>query len=230
MAGATNRQLKTAGIPKAAMAQIRVHAGGRLTLKSALDVAARHSIAVPDTAHAFMAARDLKARKVALQAAGARRVANVTRAIGDASKVALAARKEAARQKSVSQPVDAAKSRGKSGVVKNGETTEYGSASVTKRVLRSTVAARDGAGTKIGKRQFSSTQYIVKHEGKIVDVMTDHKAAVALAKARGASDAEQRARAVDIAAERAAREGKKNASDGRRVAAWRKKSTGKRIL
>lgn len=72
MAGATNRQLKTAGIPKAAMAQIRVHAGGRLSLKLALDVAERHGIAIPDRAHAFMAARDLKERKVALQAAGAR--------------------------------------------------------------------------------------------------------------------------------------------------------------
>ena len=114
MAGATNRQLKTAGIPKASQAQIRVHAGGRLTLKSALDVAAKHGIAVPDKAHAFMAARDLKDRKVALQAASARRGANVTRAIGDASKAALAARKEAARKKSVSRPLDAAKGRGKS--------------------------------------------------------------------------------------------------------------------
>lgn len=119
MAGATNRQLKTAGIPKAAMTQIRVHAGGHLTLKSALDVAARHGIAIPDKAHAFMAARDLKDRKVALQAASARRGTNVTRAIGDASKVALAARKEAARQKSVSRPVDAAKGRGKSGAMGN---------------------------------------------------------------------------------------------------------------
>lgn len=192
MAGATNRQLKTAGIPKAAMAQIRVHAGGHLSLKSALDVAARHGIAIPDKAHEFMAARDLKDRKVALQAASARRGANVARAIGDASKVALAARKEAARQKSVSRPVDATKGRGKSGGVKNGETVEYGNASVTKQVLRSTVATRDGSGTKIGKRQYSSTQYIVKHDGKIVDMMTDHKAAVALAKARGASDAEER--------------------------------------
>jgi len=97
-------------------------------------------------------------------------------------------------------------------------------------VLRSTVATRDGSGTKIGKRQYSSTQYIVKHDGKIVDMMTDHKAAVALAKARGASDAEKRTRAVDIAAERAAREGKKRKAEGRRVAAWRKRSTGKRVL
>ena len=185
MAGATNRQLKTAGIPKASMAQIRVHARGRLSLNLALDVAKRHGIAIPDKAHAFMAARDLKDRKAALQAAGARRGAYVARAIGDASKVALAARKEAAREKSVSRPVDAAKGRGKNGGVKNGETVEYGNASVTKQVLRSTVAQRDGAGTKIGKRQFSSTQYIVKHEGKIVNVVSDHKAAVSLAKSRG---------------------------------------------
>ena len=44
------------------------------------------------------------------------------------------------------------------------------------------------------------------------------------------TEAERHARVVDIAAERAAREGKKNKTEGRRVAAWRKKSTGKRIL
>lgn len=44
------------------------------------------------------------------------------------------------------------------------------------------------------------------------------------------TEAERHARAVDIAAERAAREGNKNRTVGRRVAAWRKKSTGNRIL
>lgn len=53
MAGATNRQFKTAGIPRAAVDKIRVKAGGRLTLKGALGVATQHGIPVPEKAHAF---------------------------------------------------------------------------------------------------------------------------------------------------------------------------------
>lgn len=221
MAGATNRQLKTAGIPKAAMAQIRVHAGGRLSLKSALDVAAKHGIAIPDKAHAFMAARDLKDRKAALQAASARRGANVTRAIGDAPKVA--------RQKSVSRPVDATKGRGKSVAMKNGETKTVNGAEIKKLVVRSSVA-ESGFGFSRGRRHFSLTSYIVKRDGREVGIARSEREAVALANKHVASEAERHARAVDIAAERAAREGKKNKADGRRVAAWRKKSTGKRVL
>ncbi len=229
MAGATNRQLKTAGIPKAAMTQIRVHAGGRLSLKSALDVAERHGIAIPDKAHAFMAARAAEGRKAALREASARRGANVARAIGDASKAALAARKEAARKKSVSRPVVAPKGRGKSGAMKNGETKTVNGAEIKKLVVRSSVA-ESGFGFSRGRRHFSLTSYIVKRDGREVGIARSEREAVALANKHVASEAERHARAVDIAAERAAREGKKNKADGRRVAAWRKKSTGKRVL
>ncbi len=210
MAGATNRQLKTAGIPKAAMAQIRVHAGGHLTLKSALDVAAKHGIAIPDKAHAFMAARDLKARKVALQAAGARRSANVTRAISDAAKVALAARKEAARQKSVSRPVDAAMGRDKDGAM----------GKIAKHDYTMTVVGRQVRvfGTPLGVHpKYGSVSRQLEWKAVVGDVIIDghttKRAAVAAATKHILStrtEAERRALAVDIEATRRAAEGRKN--------------------
>ena len=197
MAGATNRQLKTAGIPKAAMAQIRVHAGGRVSQKLALDVDERYGIAIPDRAHAFMAARDLKERKVALQAAGARgadaSLANRVAAPNAAAvnkpltwdKIATgyalnngaarlekngkkwtlvtkdgerhemprkasfdhAERKltELARQKSVSQPVDAAKGRGKSGAMGNAEEKANSAETRAQAAHDRAVAKRDAA-------------------------------------------------------------------------------------
>lgn len=95
MAGATNRAFKAAGIPKKAQAQIRVHAGGRLTLKAAVDVAAKHGIPLPDKVHARMAARAAEGRKAALREASARRGANVARALGDAAKIAMQRRRAA---------------------------------------------------------------------------------------------------------------------------------------
>ena len=145
----------------------------------------------------------------------------MTRAIGDAPKVA--------RQKSVSRPVDATKGRGKSVAMKNGETKTVNGAEIKKLVVRASVA-ESGFGFSRGRRHFSLTSYIVKRDGREVGIARSEREAVALANKHVASEAERHARAVDIAAERAAREGKKNKADGRRVAAWREESTGKRGL
>lgn len=72
MAGATNRAMKAAGIPKATQKVIRVNSGGAHTLKSAIAVAAAHGAEVPDRVHAHIAARDGKAAtKTAKSAASA---------------------------------------------------------------------------------------------------------------------------------------------------------------
>jgi hypothetical protein len=100
MAGATNRALKAAGVPKATIKTIRVKAGGRLSLKSALGVAAEHGL---DTgkAHEHLARRDAKeaaspkavaARKAAMLAERQKRVAG---SLGGAARGMLAARKTA---------------------------------------------------------------------------------------------------------------------------------------
>lgn len=59
MAGATNRALKAAGVPKATIATLRVEQGGHLSLKSAISIAHERGL---DTgkAHEFMAKRDAK--------------------------------------------------------------------------------------------------------------------------------------------------------------------------
>lgn len=76
MAGATNRAMKAAGIPKATQNVIRVNSGGAHTLKSAIAVAAAHGAPVPDKVHAHIAARDAKAgAKTAKSAATAENAA-----------------------------------------------------------------------------------------------------------------------------------------------------------
>lgn len=79
MAGATNRAMKAAGIPKATQNVIRVNSGGAHTLKSAIAVAAAHGAHVPDKVHAHIAARDAKAgAKTAKSAATAASAAENT--------------------------------------------------------------------------------------------------------------------------------------------------------
>ena len=76
MAGATNRAMKAAGVPKASIGTIRVNSGGAHTLKSAIAVAAAHGAPVPDKVHAHIAARDAKAgAKTAKSAATAENAA-----------------------------------------------------------------------------------------------------------------------------------------------------------
>lgn len=59
MAGATNRAMKAAGVPKATIATLRVEHGGHLSLRSAISIAHERGL---DTgkAHEFMAKRDAK--------------------------------------------------------------------------------------------------------------------------------------------------------------------------
>ncbi len=59
MAGATNRAMKAAGVPKATIATLRVEHGGHLSLRSAISIAHERGL---DTgkAHDFMAKRDAK--------------------------------------------------------------------------------------------------------------------------------------------------------------------------
>ena len=76
MAGATNRAMKAAGVPKASIGTIRVNSAGAHTLKSAIAVAAAHGAPVPDKVHAHIAARDAKAgAKTAKNAAAAENAA-----------------------------------------------------------------------------------------------------------------------------------------------------------
>lgn len=68
MAGATNRAMKAAGVPKATIVTLRVEHGGHLSLRSAISIAHERGL---DTgkAHEFMAKRD--AKKAAAPAAQA---------------------------------------------------------------------------------------------------------------------------------------------------------------
>lgn len=68
MAGATNRAMKAAGVPKATISTLRVEHGGHLSLRSAISIAHERGL---DTgkAHEFMAKRD--AKKAAAPAAQA---------------------------------------------------------------------------------------------------------------------------------------------------------------
>lgn len=65
--------------------------------------------------------------------------------------------------------------------MKANETRTIGNATVTKQVLRTSIAQRDSAGTKIGRRTLSDTRYIVKAAGRIIDVVGDYSVAVGLA-------------------------------------------------
>ncbi len=76
MAGATNRAMKAAGVPKATQNVIRVNGSRGMTLKSAIAVATAHGAPVPDKVHAHIAARDAKAgAKTAKSAATAENAA-----------------------------------------------------------------------------------------------------------------------------------------------------------
>ena len=184
MAGATNRQLKTAGIPRAAVDKIRVKAGGRLTLKGALSVAAQHGISVPEKAHAFAAARDEKARKVALQQASARRGEKLTRTLMDASKAAMARRKtpaslDAGRKATQGNMVSPDKF--KASDMKPGDRLHVGGANISKVVSKHTRRNSNG----MGRYSVSSTTYIVRVGKKQVESVGDFKTAIAAAKTHG---------------------------------------------
>lgn len=60
MAGATNRALKAAGIPKSAIKELRVTGGRGLSLRSAISMAGQRGIEIPQKAHDFLAKRDAK--------------------------------------------------------------------------------------------------------------------------------------------------------------------------
>ena len=66
MAGATNRALKAAGLPKATIKTLRVESGGGLTLKSAIQVAQSRGLDVGQ-AHAHIEKREAKAAVKASQ-------------------------------------------------------------------------------------------------------------------------------------------------------------------
>ena len=57
MAGATNRAFKAAGIPKAAIKELRVTGGRGLTLRSAISLAGERGIQIPQKAHDFLLMR-----------------------------------------------------------------------------------------------------------------------------------------------------------------------------
>ena len=65
MAGATNRAFKAAGIPKAAIKELRVTGGRGLTLRSAISLAGERGIQIPQKAHDFLAKRDAKSAQKA---------------------------------------------------------------------------------------------------------------------------------------------------------------------
>lgn len=98
MAGATNRAMKSAGVPKASIKTIRVKAGGRLTLQSAISIAREHGLDV-GKAPEHLARREAKVetkRQAAQATAKAAQQGKVARSLGDAGKGMLAARKAAA--------------------------------------------------------------------------------------------------------------------------------------
>jgi hypothetical protein len=127
MAGATNRALKAAGIPKATIATLRVEHGSGLSLRSALGIAHERGLPVGKAAE-FHAAREAKhaaspagqaaaadfrakaatalkaagERKAAMLAERQKRVAGTVRALGKGMlaqrKAAAAAKAEAARK------------------------------------------------------------------------------------------------------------------------------------
>ena len=72
MAGATNRALKAAGIPKATIATLRVEHGSGLSLRSALGIAHERGLPVGKAAE-FHAAREAKQAEQAERDAAAKR-------------------------------------------------------------------------------------------------------------------------------------------------------------
>ena len=136
MAGATNRALKAAGIPKATIATLRVEHGSGLSLRSALGIAHERGLPVGKAAE-FHAAREAKhaaspagqaaaadfrakaatamkaagERKAALRSAIENRQRNLTRAIGAATDRAFVARSVSAmmtRQMATQRAAEAA--------------------------------------------------------------------------------------------------------------------------
>lgn len=102
MAGATNRALKSAGIPKSTIQTLRVEHGSGLSLRSALGIAHERGLPV-GTAHEFMAKRDAKAAK----RPEAQQAAADFRAKAAERMKAVAEHKER-RQKNLARAVDAA--------------------------------------------------------------------------------------------------------------------------
>ena len=97
MAGATNRALKAAGIPKATIATLRVEHGSGLSLRSALGIAHERGLPVGKAAE-FHAAREAKhAASPAGQAAAAdfrAKAATATKAAGERKAAMLAERQK----------------------------------------------------------------------------------------------------------------------------------------
>jgi hypothetical protein len=63
MAGATNRQYKAAGLPKATIKVIRTHGGAGMSLRSAIQVAQSHGAHVPEKALKFLERRAPEAKE-----------------------------------------------------------------------------------------------------------------------------------------------------------------------
>lgn len=108
MAGATNRAFKAAGIPKAAIKELRVTGGRGLTLRSAISLAEKHGVAVPQKAKDYLEKRD--ARVAAMKARRgpgplAKRQQNLSASLRDVSRVALTNRKATAARSAAQPPV-----------------------------------------------------------------------------------------------------------------------------
>jgi hypothetical protein len=71
MAGATNRALKAAGIPKATIQTLRVESGGRLSLRSAIGMAHERKLPVGKAVE-HMGPSEGQAQVVALREGGGR--------------------------------------------------------------------------------------------------------------------------------------------------------------
>lgn len=97
MAGATNRAFKAAGIPKAAIKELRVTGGRGLTLRSAISLAEKHGVAVPQKAKDYLEKRDSRM-------AAMKRKRN-TASVRDVSRVMLANRKAEAQKRPASPVV-----------------------------------------------------------------------------------------------------------------------------
>lgn len=109
MAGATNRAMKSAGVPKASIKTIRIKAGGRLTLQSAISIAREHGLDV-GKAPEHLARREAKVetkRQAAQASAKAAQQGKVARSLGDAGKGMLAARKAEGERKAALQAASA---------------------------------------------------------------------------------------------------------------------------
>lgn len=109
MAGATNRAMKSAGVPKASIKTIRVKAGGRLTLQSAISIAREHGLDV-GKAPGHLARREAKVetkRQAAQATAKAAQQGKVARSLGDAGKGMRAARKAEGERKAALQAASA---------------------------------------------------------------------------------------------------------------------------